>query len=395
MKSFTVGLTVKLYSDGVASIVPDLTTRVNTFEPVDPESVCPYGMLCWLPLAKEDPLTDQPNGPVNDGRTLRIGVLGAARIARNALLAPAHDIQDVLVTVVGAREPARAREFASRHGISSAVAGYESVLRHPEVDAVYIPLPNGLHAEWAIKAVQAGKPVLSEKPFTANEMQARRVAEAAAASRVPVMQAFHYRYHPFFGQLRDVIRSGELGTLRSIEITLCAPIPPGKDIRWDFGLAGGSMMDLGSYAAHMARHLSGEEPAVVSAQAKTVRDSRLDRWTRAELAFPSGYRGTLTVGMWSARFLQLSLKVIGERGSMRVLNPLMPQVLGRASIRTDGGTRHLRAAKRSSYSYQLESFRDAVLHGGPVLTDGPDAVATMKMIDDVYLAAGLPLRPGE
>jgi predicted dehydrogenase len=325
---------------------------------------------------------------------LRVGVLGAARIVRGALLAPARVVPDVRVSVIGARDPDRAEAYARRYGIADAVGGYQAVLEHPEVDAVYIPLPNSLHAEWVVRAVQAGKHVLCEKPFVSNGAQAQAVADSVVDGHRVVMQAFHYRYHPFFGRLREVVASGELGAIRRMGVTLHAPIPPGRDIRWNFDLAGGSMMDLGSYAVHMLRQLSGEEPAVVSAVAKTIRDGRLDRIMRARLEFPTGYGADLSVAMWSGRVLELSLTVVSERGTMKVRNPLMPHLFGRASIRTRDGRRVDHAERRPSYLYQLEAFRDAALNGAPVLTGAADAVATMRVIDAIYTAAGLPLRPG-
>jgi predicted dehydrogenase len=325
---------------------------------------------------------------------LRVGVLGAARIVRTALLAPARAVPDLRVTVVGARDPARAAAYVRRHGIAHAADGYQAVLEHPEVDAVYIPLPNSLHAEWVIRAAQSGKHVLCEKPFVSNAVQAQTVADAVAGGQAMVMQAFHYRYHPFFERLRQVVASGELGAIRRMGVTLHAPIPPGRDIRWNFDLAGGSMMDLGSYAVHMLRHLGGEEPTVKSATAKTIRDVRLDRWMRAELEFPSGYGADLDVAMWSGRALELSLTVVGELGTMKVRNPLMPQLFGRAVIRTRDGRRVDHAERRPSYLYQLEAFRNAALDGAPILTGAEDGVATMRVIDAIYTAAGLPIRPG-
>lgn len=298
------------------------------------------------------------------------------------------------MTVIGARDPARAAAYARRHGITDAVGGYQAVLDHPEVDAVYIPLPNSLHAEWVIRAVRAGKHVLCEKPFVSNAAQAEVVADAVAASQMVVMQAFHYRYHPFFERLRQVVVSGELGAIRRMGVTLHAPIPPGRDIRWNFDLAGGSMMDLGSYAVHMLRHLGGEEPTVKSATAKTIRDARLDRWMRAELDFPSGFGADLDVAMWSGRALELSLTVVGENGTMTVRNPLMPQLLGRAVIRTRDGRRVMHAERRPSYLYQLEAFRNAAMDGSPIPTGAEDGVATMRVIDAIYAGAGLPVRPG-
>src|SRR5205823_14173805 len=127
---------------------------------------------------------------------LRFGVLGAARIAPLAIVKPARQVDGVVVSAIAARDPERAKEFASKHGIPKVHTSYDALVDDPDIDAVYIPLPNGLHAQWTLRAIAAGKHVLCEKPFTANAAEAEQVADAAEASDVVVMEAFHYRYHP-------------------------------------------------------------------------------------------------------------------------------------------------------------------------------------------------------
>src|SRR5262249_55558375 len=147
----------------------------------------------------------------------------------------------------------RAKEFAARHRIPRSYGGYPELLADPDVDAVYIPLPNGLHGRWTLAALAAGKHVLCEKPFTANAGEALRVAEAAARTDQVVMEAFHYRYHPLAARMAAIVSSGELGTLREIRTAVCFPLPRFGDIRYQWDLAGGALMDAGCYAVHMAR----------------------------------------------------------------------------------------------------------------------------------------------
>jgi predicted dehydrogenase len=207
---------------------------------------------------------------------LRIGILGAAKIAPPALVRPAGAVAEVEVTAVAARDPGRADAFARKHGIPRTLASYQAVLDDPDVDAVYNPLPNGLHAEWTLKALAAGKHVLCEKPFTANAAQARTVAEAAKAAGLVVMEAFHYRYHPLAERMRSIAHSGELGTIRSVSASLCFPLPKFSDIRYDYSLAGGAMMDAGVYPLTCLRLLGPSEPHVVTARAK-LRSPQVDR----------------------------------------------------------------------------------------------------------------------
>jgi len=149
-----------------------------------------------------------------DANPLRIGILGAAAIAPQAIVKPARTTKGVSVVTVGARDPQRAQNFAQRHEIARAVCGYDAVLDDPDVDAVYIPLPNGLHGAWTLRAIDAGKHVLCEKPFTANGEEAARVALAADASDCVVMEAFHWRYHPLALRVID-IGNGPRGPWRS------------------------------------------------------------------------------------------------------------------------------------------------------------------------------------
>lgn len=323
--------------------------------------------------------------------SLRIGILGAARIAPAALIKPAASAPSVSVVAVAARSRDRAQAFAPRHGIPRVYAGYDELLADPDIDAVYNPLPNGLHGRWTLAALAAGKHVLCEKPFTANAAEAREIAQVAAASDRVVMEAFHYRYHPLALRVEEIVASGELGALQRVETALCFPLPKFSDIRYDYALAGGATMDAGCYAVHMARVFGGETPSVVSASAK-LRSPRVDRAMTAELAYPSGHTGRVECSMWSSSLLKISAKVIGSRGSLSAFNPLMPQAYHRLTVRIGESRRTEKFPRRSTYAYQLDAFAAAVLRGEPVKTSAADAVETMTVIDEIYRAAGLPVR---
>jgi predicted dehydrogenase len=147
---------------------------------------------------------------------LKIGTLGAAKITPAALVKPARRVPGAEVVAVAARDRARASRFAERHGISTVHPSYEALIADPNVDAVYNPLPNGLHGHWTVAALEAGKHVLCEKPFTANAAEAAAVAAAGARSGRVLIEAFHWRYHPLATRVLDVLGSGVLGPLRSL-----------------------------------------------------------------------------------------------------------------------------------------------------------------------------------
>jgi predicted dehydrogenase len=318
---------------------------------------------------------------------VRIGVLGAARIAPAALVRPARAVADAEVVVVAARQRPRAEEFAAKHGVPRVADSYDDVVHDPGIDAVYNPLPNGLHGRWTRAALEAGKHVLCEKPFTANASEARAVI-AATPPGVVVMEAFHYRYHPVFARARELIDQGAIGTVERVETWMCFPLPMFGDIRYQLDLAGGATMDAGCYAIHMARHLAGSEPEVVSATAK-LRTPGVDRAMEAELRFAGGCTGRVTCSMWSSRLLHVSFRVKGTDGVLRVLNPSGPNIYHRLTVRGRSGRRVEHLSRRPTYEFQLEAFCRAVAGGPPPITGPEDAVANMEVIDTVYRAAGM------
>jgi predicted dehydrogenase len=188
--------------------------------------------------------------------------------------------------------------------------------------------------------------------------------------------------------MREIVDSDELGTIERVETALCFPLPLFNDIRYQYALAGGAMMDVGSYTVHMARLLGREEPEVVSAEAK-LRSPDVDRAMRAELQFSGGHRGRITCSMWSHWVLQTYARVVGDRGEMRVVNPTSPQMWHRMRVKTADGTRTERFSKKPTYEYQLEAFCAAVRRGEPTLTPPEDSIANMRVIDAVYDAAGM------
>ncbi|WP_156686924.1 Gfo/Idh/MocA family protein [Mycobacterium sp. Marseille-P9652] len=322
---------------------------------------------------------------------LRIGILGAARIAPLAVVQPAAHNDEVVVAAVAARDVSRARAFAAKHGVERVHDSYEALIADPDIDAVYNPLPNGLHGRWTRAAVAAGKHVLCEKPFTANADEARDVAQFVAESDRVVMEAFHYRYHPLTLRVEEIIASGELGRLMRVEAAMCFPLPKFSDIRYNFALAGGTTMDAGCYAVHMVRTFGGATPEVLWAQAK-LRDRQIDRAMTAEVVFPAGHTGRIRCSMWSSQLLRISARVVGEHGEVRVLNPVLPSAGHRLSVHSADGRRVERFPRRTTYAYQLDAFAAAVLRAGPVKTSPGDAIENMTVIDAIYRAAGLPLR---
>jgi len=322
---------------------------------------------------------------------LRIGVLGAARITPVALVKPARRTGRALVTAVAARDRTRAEEFARKHEIPRVLGSYAELVNDPDIDAVYNPLPNGLHGHWTIAALGAGKHVLCEKPFTANADEARAVAEADNGNPgLVVMEAFHYQYHPLAKRLVEIVRSGELGNISKVDVAFSAPLWKKGDIRYQLALAGGATMDMGCYPISLLRLLA-PGPRVISAEAK-LSSPGVDRAMDAHFSLTDGGSAHIGCSMFSSSVLRLHAEITGDNGKISVFNPFSPQYGHRMKVTTSLGTRKERFSRKPSYDFQLEAFAAAVEDGASIPTTAADAIRTMELIDAIYTAAGLPVR---
>ena len=316
--------------------------------------------------------------------TLRIGILGAARVATYAMISAAREVVGVEVAGVAARDKMRAKAYAQTHGIPEVFADYAELITSPKIDAVYNALPPNLHARWSIAALEAGKPVLCEKPFalTVSDVEAMLAAEARTGKLL--MEAQHTYYHPRHTRVREIVQSGLLGKIRRIAAQFDVPIPKtAGEMRWDGAVGGGALWDLGIYPAFWLRSTMGTEPRLLSANHQ-LSDSAADIWTAAALEFPSGATGSISCSM--ERSFSAWLRVEGERGTLFVDNPLSPpeQTL---VLDIDGNIAEERFSSRSTYCFQLEAFRDAVSGGATVYTRGDDSLATIRLLQDIRALA--------
>ena len=311
--------------------------------------------------------------------TLRIGILGAARVAVYAMIAPARDVAGVTVAGVAARDPDRARAYAHAHAIPLVFPSYDALIASPDIDAVYNALPPNLHARWSIAALAAGKPVLCEKPFALTVADVNAMLAAEAQSGLVLMEAQHSHYHPLSARMREIVQSGSLGPISRVDAVFDVPVDKRVDeIRYLPDVGGGALWDLGLYPAYWIRSATGEEPDVVSAH-QTLAASGADVLTHATLTLPSGAVATLNCNM-DAPF-QASFTATGRDALLKVSNPLSPQSGHRLSIRSADGAETVETFPlKPTYAYQLEAFRDAVLHGNPVPTRGLDSLATIRLL---------------
>jgi len=304
----------------------------------------------------------------------------------------ARALEDLEVVAVGEeyQSAERLERYARKHRIPQTYRSFDELLANPDIDAVYVPLPISMHADWCIKAIQAGKHVLCEKPFAANATEAERVLQAATGTDLVVAEAMHFRYHPLVNRVRQIIRDGEIGDIERIDASFSAYLPF-DDFRFHYETGGGGTIDMGCYPIGFVRAVTEEEPSVLEAEAG-LHGTLIDRWMRARMQLPSGGDVRLFVGMRCSKVLSVSIRIRGSRGSISVLNFIKPEVYHRLKIRSDTGTRRERVPGGSTYEAQLKAFADAVRDGTQPVTTVEDAVNNARVVDAVYLAAGLPVR---
>lgn len=325
--------------------------------------------------------------------TIGFGILGAAGIAPKALTIPARARTDVRLVTVAARDRTRAELFAREESVDKVAEEYSAVLADPEVDAIYIPLPNSEHGRWTIAALEAGKHVLVEKPFASNLAEAEKVAEVVRAHPgLVVMEAFHNRYHALFSHVAQLLADGVIGTISDASSTFHVSLPDRSNIRYNLALAGGSTMDLGCYPIHFLRTFFGE-PEVLSAEARTGHDPKLDDALTAKLQFPGGITSTIESSLDEPAELQ-QVVIRGSRGSITVEGFVHPYEGNSVTVMVDGlSTTHEVDHEPTTYAAQLDAFVRAVRGEDTNLTGIGDSLATMRVIDACYEAAGLGPRP--
>ena len=320
---------------------------------------------------------------------LRIGILGAARIADVGIVEPARELGHEVVAVA-ARNRHRAEVFASERGIPHVHDGYADVIGDAAVDLVYNALVNSLHTEWNLRALNAGKDVLSEKPLANNAAEAELVRETARATGRSLVEGFHYLHHPVSHRLQELVTSGELGQVERVEVLLEMQAPPDSDPRWSLELGGGATMDIGCYALHAARQVgrwTSGEPSVVRAEA-TLKAADVDAGMVVELRYPDGVVADCRWNM-AAAGRTMTWTVVGTKATATSPAFAVPHLDPRMLVNRAGDTREETLDRRTSYTYQLAALADALEHGAPFPVDLDDSVANAQLVDQCYSRAGL------
>jgi predicted dehydrogenase len=326
-------------------------------------------------------------------RRLRWGVLSTASIARVKWIPGARRSPRSEVVAIASRDRAAATRVAQELGIPRAHDSYEALLADPDVDAVYIPLPNHLHLEWTLAAAAAGKHVLCEKPLAMTSSDAERMVAACEAAGVQLMEAFMYRLHPSWLAVRDLVASGRIGPLTAIQSWFSYHNDDPANIRNIRDAGGGALYDIGCYSINLSRMLFDAEPARV--QAEIARDpiGGVDVMTSALLTFPGG--GTSSFTCYIRAEPDQRVHIYGAEGHISVGIPFnIPPDRPTHVYVTQGGeppvaphVERLTFDTADPYGVEAEAFASAILDGTPVPTPPHDAVANLRVIERIVEAA--------
>lgn len=317
---------------------------------------------------------------------IRFGVLGVSNHFMKRILFPLKRSAKAEVVAIASRNEEKASAFAKRHAVKKWYGSYDALLEDPEIDAVYIPLPNHLHAEYSIKAAKAGKHILCEKPLAMNHKEVNMMVSAAEDAGVLIMEAFMYRFHPQWIKSREIVLSGELG---SIVTTICHFSYDNRDpsnIRNIRAYGGGALLDLGVYAVSSSRFLMDSEPGRVFCEIVRDADSEVDIHTSGIL----DYGTTRSLFAVSTRTsADQRFHVFGSSGKLSVEVPLnmYPDVPGHLTVATSIGTREIYTEAADQYLLQFEAFAEAVASGGESPIPGEDSLLNMRTVDALFGSA--------
>lgn len=316
--------------------------------------------------------------------TLRWGLLSTANINRE-IVGGAAETDAAEIVAVASRDAGRAQAYAAERGIPTAHGSYEALLADASVDAVYVSLPNGLHHEWTMKALAAGKHVLCEKPYSRRPAEVEEAFDAAAAAGLVLMEAFMYRHHPQTQEIERIVKDGEIGRVVFVTATFTFPLTDLTNVRALPELDGGALMDVGCYCVSGSRLVAGEPVSVVAEQVTGA--TGIDMGTYATMRFEGD-----VVAQFDASFLaprRQYLEVVGEDAVLLAYAPWRVDWLGELQLVRDDVARVIDVPEANSYRLELENMADAADGVAPALLGRDDALGQARAIDGLHRAAEL------
>lgn len=321
---------------------------------------------------------------------IRWGIISTANIGKKRVIPAIQESSNGRVVAVSSRNVERAREFAAEIGKDvRAYGSYEEMIASGDIDAIYNPLPNSQHAEWSIKCAEAGIPVLCEKPLASDAPEAQTIVDAFAERDILFAEAFMYRFHPQTQTVKKMVDDGAVGTVQVLNATFTFRIGDEGNIRLSKPLAGGGLMDVGCYCLNVMRLMSGEEPTNVQAFARVGETSQVDEVLAGLLDFPSGAIGHFDSGLRSER--TNSYEIRGSHGRIWVPEGFVMDASQPSTIQYwhEGQYEEISVLPANHYTLMVEDFADALINNRPPKFHPQDAVENMRVIDQLYAAAGV------
>lgn len=316
-------------------------------------------------------------------KTLNWGLLGTARINRSLIPPLRLSVRNNLFAVAS-RTQERADAYAAEWSIPKAHGSYEAMLADPDIDVIYIPLPNQLHAEWAIKAAKAGKHVLCEKPLALSVEEVDEMTAAADKAGTLLLEAFMYRFHARTLKVKDMINDGVIGDLHHIKGAFTFPLSRPKDVRWDPELGGGSLWDVGCYPLSFSRYIAGSEPEEVYATQYTG-ESGIDESFTAQLLFPNNVTAQFDSGFRSQ--FRMHVEIVGSKAAIEVPMAFKPAQRSYIHLRTGNNMEQIAVDGQHIYVDEVEHVADVILEGATSLLPLSDSKGNIHAIKSLYESA--------
>jgi len=321
---------------------------------------------------------------------VRWGCLGCARVFERRMVPGFRAAEGAELIAVASRTEEKAQATAEKHGIPRSHGTYEALLEDPEVEAVYIPLPNDLHCEWTLKALAAGKHVLCDKPAALTYADAERMAQAAREAGLLLVEGFMYRHHPQHARIAEIVASGEVGEVVSFRSAFTYPATPDpSNIRWQADKGGGGLLDVGGYPLNAARYHFGAEPVAVTAAARVGAGTGVDLHTTALLEFPGGRTATIVGGfdqVFTTRY-----EVVGTAGSVTAERGFQIGECGvTVTIRTGDKPADIRTESfphTDQYALQIAHISACIRDRSLSLTPAEDGAAQTRAVEALRRSA--------
>lgn len=315
---------------------------------------------------------------------IRWGILSTANIGRARVVPAMQKSSNGRVAAVASRALEKAQKYAQELNIPTAYGSYEELLADPNIDAIYIPLPNSEHAAWSIRCAEAGKPVLCEKPLAADAAEAQKMVDTFAAKQILFAEAFMYRFHPQTQRVKEMITNGAIGDVQVMDATFTFPVQNEDDVRLQKTLAGGALMDVGCYCVNVMRFMFGEEPIEAKAIAR-FRD--VDERLVGILGFPSGGIGHFNCSLRT--HLTHRYEIRGSQGRIVVDEAfsLRPDQSLTLHHWQDDQHHTITIDPANHYQLMVEDFADALLNKRPPRFSAEDGVRNLQVTDWLLLSA--------